>query len=80
MSYGEKLQERTMHNIIKIEEVPYQTGPGEPIIGFNLYYDDGVVYPIGPVLLRQELEAIRKDAYDRGYEQAIGVFARRTCQ
>ena len=58
-----------MSKVMHVEEVEYETGPGENIIGFNLHYDDGVVYPIGPILIRAELEAIRADAYERGYRE-----------
>ena len=58
-----------MSKVIQVEEVEYETGPGENIIGFNLHYDDGVVYPIGPILIRAELDAIRADAYEQGYHK-----------
>lgn len=49
-----------MSEIVNVEEVEFDSGLGEVVIGFNLHYDDGVVYPIGPVLLRAELDAVVK--------------------
>ena len=56
-------------DIVNVEEVLYETGPGEPIIGFNIFYKNGDMMPVGPVLLRHELDAIVKDAYSRGYRE-----------
>lgn len=50
-----------MPTIERVEEVLYPSGNGgEPLIGFNFHYNDGVVYPIGPILIRSELDALIK--------------------
>lgn len=60
-----------MSEIVKVEEVEFDSGMGEVVIGFNLHYDNGDIYPIGPVLLRAELDAVLKDAYERGLRDGV---------
>ena len=60
-----------MSDIVKVEEVEFDSGMGEAVIGFNIHYTNGDIYPIGPVLLRAELDAIRQEAYERGLRDGV---------
>lgn len=60
--------------ITGIEQKFYPGHPeGEPLIGFDIHYSDGVIYPIGPILLRHELDAILKPAFEKGYEMGLST-------